>query len=111
MFIADPNIEIILLGIQIGLKTTLTELISIFLGRNPLKDLREKFNYLADRVYEDSVSEHAGYLLGNDYSWQFGTKITQQDIQKWEVLLLIKAIINIFLAQHRRYDQVMVMST
>jgi thymidylate kinase len=106
VFITDPNLEMILLSIRIGLKIAILDFISAFPRKSPLdKNLLKEFNYLSQRVEVGLLQEYASQLFGKLYGQQFCTIITQEDIRKPEVVLRIKAIVNKVLDKHRRFNR------
>lgn len=110
IFITDPNLEIILLSIRIGLKTSFFELASAFGGRSAIdKHLWKEFEYLSGQVDEGLVEKYAIDLFGERYGRQFSLIINQQDVRRPDVIFRIKSILNKSLDQHRRFSRAQVL--
>lgn len=107
VFITDPNLEIILLVIRIGLKTSLFDVLATFGGKDLFpENIWYEFNYLREQIDEDVVQKCATDLLGDVYGRQVWSIIQQRSLKKPAVILHLKSVVNQALARQRRYSQI-----
>ncbi len=105
--ISNPNLELIVLYVRLGLDNSLSKLIAVLPGQRAFeKDFKSKISYLNANMAPDSVMEFAISLLGSDYGQQIGEIITDQGLQFQEVKIRLKPVVRTALHQYRRYGKV-----
>jgi thymidylate kinase len=109
VFIADPNLELILLCVQIGLNNALSDFGSFIPGQRPLtKGINEKISFLMKRIDEYSILKFAQDRFGEQDGTLFASTILQGNFQNPENLHQVKTLVNKSLYRYRRNDQVKV---
>jgi len=105
VFVADPNIELILFGIQMGLNNKLSQFGSFLPGqRSFTKGMNKKYSFLVNQINEASLTEFSQYLFGEEDGELFASILLQGDFHPVNIL------VNQSLSQYRRYDRMGVMA-
>jgi thymidylate kinase len=111
VFIADPNLELILLCVQIGLNNTLSDFGSFIPGQRPLvKGFNEKYSFLMKRIDEYLINKFTQDMFGEQDGTQFASTILQGNFQNREKLHQLKTLVNKSLYRYRMYDQMKVVA-
>lgn len=106
VLITDPNLEILLLGIRIGLKTGTMGILSGFSGKNPIhSSLWKEFEYLYARADAEKVKDYAVRLFGNSLGREFAFLLNPKDVQNPAILIEIKSIVDKALVKNRRFGK------
>lgn len=106
IYVCDPNLEIILLGISIAHLATGLEAPRALLGRSRASaNLRRKLTELRERVDEASVRRYAEELLGSGTGREFAMIVVRGDTRAPKVLLRLRAIVLETLRPCRRFGR------
>jgi len=106
VFITNPNLEIVLLIIRIGLKTSLLSILSALPGKNPLPfNIMQELNYLLAWTDELQVKKFATEILSEKISEEIITMIRAANIESPVSILKIKTNISILLNRKRRFSR------
>lgn len=107
IFIADPNLEIILLVIRVGLKTSVFRLLGAFLGRGFLpKNILAEFDYLLGQIDEEVAHKYAIDLLKAEYGQKIWAVVCHRSLERSRTIWQIKLAINKALGKQKRYGHV-----
>ncbi|MDX1412985.1 MAG: hypothetical protein R3293_02280 [Candidatus Promineifilaceae bacterium] len=106
IFITDPNLEIILLLIRVGLKTSTLALLGGFLGRKFLpKNIIAEFKYLYERVDFKEVYKYANDLLQYENGQMICSAIFDRSLERPATIWQIKKVIRRVLSKQKRYGK------
>lgn len=105
ILVADPNLEIILLVIRVGLKTSVVDLLFALFGQPFLpKGISNEFNYLMEQVDEAVVRRYAIDLLGCEYGQEISTIIFHKLLDRPATIFQVKSVTRQALGRCRRYN-------
>ena len=106
VFVTDPNLEIILVVIRVGLKTSFLDLFAALFGRQFLpKNMRNEFDYLVEQIDEKVVRKYAVDLLGCEYGQKISTIIFHKLLARPGAVLQVKSVVNQALGRYTRCNQ------
>jgi thymidylate kinase len=106
LLINDPNLEMLLLIIRIGLKTRLTRLIINSKRKKVLPaNMLAEFQYLRENLNEKDLRYFADLVFGKDSADKIVKIIEEGKYYRADRIYKIKKIINISLTKNFRFDR------
>jgi hypothetical protein len=104
--ITDPNIEMLLLIVRIGLKTSLPRIARGMLGQDILsKDLLAEFDYLLEQTDPAILQRYAAELLSPECAAEIGEIIRRGSPADPATVWRIKSAVSRAIQEHRRYAE------
>lgn len=102
--IVDPNLEIVILVIRIGLKTRIRKTLSGSSNKASVeKKLLEEYHFLREQTDTEMFKRNAVRLLGKIHGQELVSIILEEDLEEVETIKRIKTITDKSLGSHRRY--------
>ena len=94
VFIADPNLEILLLIIRICQKTSLNSILSGLIKKSLLPDnILKEFYYLRDRINDASVKNHAFKIFEKSIAIRLLNLIKEGSVEKTKDIFILKRLL------------------
>jgi thymidylate kinase len=105
IFITNPNLELILVMVRIGLKITYPAIIKSLLGNISLpKNFSKEINHLLKRTDDQQLQYFASKILKDEFSDKIISILKSGGIEKPRQLFKLKVYINSGLSGLRRYN-------